>query len=322
MLPFLRILIGLGLVGGVVWAGLAGLAPIWILALAGTFTVCFGLGRWRAWGHARNTGTVPKALAAQAGTYLAQCAVVGLFYLVGRGLASVTQPMALPLDTVSAYWVFTIGGVALGVLIAILEARGPGDPYQQAATKIDAARAEAVLAEAAQPAEPQFSRPSPPLIAVTEETFFREPNHTHLVFEKNPDTGANDVVGLDGTKAFLSDAQIVEHETRLGITLPPRLRRLYRRQNGGSCMMIVVETDLDRPWVFDGRLSPFSGYDDLLPMEQIWTVHDSVETYADPDHQPEDFPNGAKRMIILAQWYRNTLFLDYRDREMPRVGFV
>ncbi|MEO0862127.1 MAG: hypothetical protein AAFY65_16070, partial [Pseudomonadota bacterium] len=21
-------------------------------------------------------------------------------------------------------------------------------------------------------------------------------------------------------------------------------------------------------------------------------------------------------------WYRNTLFLDYRDREMPRVGFV
>lgn len=43
--------------------------------------------------------------------------------------------------------------------------------------------------------------------------------------------------------------------------------------------------------------------------------------YANEDDL-DQFPKGAKHLIILVQWYRETLLLDYRDGGEPCVGFV
>jgi hypothetical protein len=61
-----------------------------------------------------------------------------------------------------------------------------------------------------------------------------------------------------------------------------------------------------------------------LPCETLRTVFGSVTDYADPDdaEQADMFPDGCKRFIILAQWYRHTLFLDYSASDTPSVGFV
>ena len=35
--------------------------------------------------------------------------------------------------------------------------------------------------------------------------------------------------------------------------------------------------------------------------------------YANPEAEAERFPAGCKRMIILARWYEETLYLDYNQ---------
>jgi hypothetical protein len=53
-------------------------------------------------------------------------------------------------------------------------------------------------------------------------------------------------------------------------------------------------------------------------------VWDAVTDYADPRNPDEadQFPAGCKAMVVLAQWYRETLFLDYNLPGAPRVGFT
>ena len=78
------------------------------------------------------------------------------------------------------------------------------------------------------------------------------------------------------------------------------------------------------PTRYNHVIMPFGGYNDLVPAESLRTVWETVCDYADPN-SPDDaaqFPPGAKAMIVLAQWYRETLFLDYNQPGAPRVGFT
>jgi hypothetical protein len=102
------------------------------------------------------------------------------------------------------------------------------------------------------------------------------------------------------------------------VRLPDGLRKLYLLQNGGS-VLDVFSGDAADPSEEDTM--PFSGYSDLNPIDTLRTVHDAVLDYAYEDDL-DRFPKGAKQLIILAQWYRETLFLDYRDGGEPSVGFV
>lgn len=101
-------------------------------------------------------------------------------------------------------------------------------------------------------------------------------------------------------------------------------RRLHGARVGRVVPLCVVRPGVVNPRRFDDIITPFSGYSDLLPFESLRTLHDLATDYADPDdpEQADAFPQGGERMIALARWYRETLFLDYRDAPVPRVGFV
>ncbi|MGL4230280.1 MAG: SMI1/KNR4 family protein, partial [Casimicrobium sp.] len=154
---------------------------------------------------------------------------------------------------------------------------------------------------------------------ITHETLFAGIHYTH----GRTETGKYD--GTPNEKSAGSDEKIAAAEARLGITLPEGLRALYRLQNGGSVKEICApKTGVIEPRRYDDIIHPFAGYEDLYPLEMLRTVFDSTNDFADPDDpdQVDQFPDGCRDLIILAQWYRVTLFLDYTQGTPPTVGFV
>ena len=154
-------------------------------------------------------------------------------------------------------------------------------------------------------------------------------HYTHGCYE-GPENTYVDTPNADSAG---SDEKIAAAETRLCVTLPEDLRALYRTQDGSSVNdLCVPKTGVETPRLYDDIVAPlyddivapFSGYDDLLPCESLRTVFASATDYADPEpaDQSDMFPDGCAKMIILAQWYRHTLFLDYGAGDMPSVGFV
>jgi hypothetical protein len=148
---------------------------------------------------------------------------------------------------------------------------------------------------------------------VTSLTLINQPYYSH--FERDAET-SEQRLNLD--LAQVSEAQINQAEVRPGVSLPPVLRQLYLTQNGGM-MQNVFSGDASAPREDD--LSPFSGYEELLLLEGICSPKKAIGQYASED-QIEMFPCEADRIIILAQWYRETLFLDCRnDLKVPRVSY-
>lgn len=112
-------------------------------------------------------------------------------------------------------------------------------------------------------------------------------------------------------------------EAKLEVTFPDTLIQLYLKQNGGSVGgLITPKVENPREDVEEDWIHPFSGYDDMYTLEHIRTVFESVSDYADYSEDLDMYPQNSKRLIILAQWYRETLFLDYRNATEPAVGFV
>ncbi|MEM9342294.1 MAG: SMI1/KNR4 family protein [Pseudomonadota bacterium] len=311
MLPVIRIITGLALLGGVIAFGVMLRSPWVIVPLTLIFTVCFGLGRWRAWREAASNGALGRAMAGQAGTLLVQGILVSILYILGRGIAAMTWGGDVtryePLDT-RLLLAFAVVAIGLGVTTAALEARVPA--HHHLMPKAQSAEGDAVPAS-----DSQFElvfEDGP----ITEETFWNVHHYRH--YTNTPDTERT----LDPSRAFLSDEQISGEEARLNIKLPARLRRLYALQNGGSLMDLWVPArDLDAPGVSNGWAAVFSGYNDLTPLTDLSPLKEHIEAYAYFEDEPHQFPKGADRMIPLARWYDETLFLDYRDRDEPRVGF-
>ncbi|RUS63576.1 SMI1/KNR4 family protein [Pseudorhodobacter sp. E13] len=284
----MRIFLGLVLVLAGVGFGAAARSPVVIAPLSVIFTLSFALGRWRAWRAALQAGALLPALRAQWSTALVQVLLVVLLYLLGRGFGAMTglaAPAAFGSVDALALWGVAIVVLCGGAGLALLEAQGP------------------VAQAAAEPAAPQA------FAAVTETSFFTGHHYSNT---------ANSVP--DPALAFLTEAQITEAEARLGVVLPQPLRALYLRQNGGP-VGGLVSPRVPNPSAEEDWITPFSGYDDLSPLRFVRSLQSSIEDYADPQTQPEMFPAGADRMIALAQWYRETLFLDYRTGGAPRVGF-
>jgi hypothetical protein len=101
------------------------------------------------------------------------------------------------------------------------------------------------------------------------------------------------------------------------------LRALYLVQNGGSVNAVCApKPGIALAQRYDDVIMPFSGYNDLYPSELIRSVHEATSVYADPEAEAERFPENCERMFILAQWYSETLFLDYRSGPDPKIGFA
>jgi hypothetical protein len=157
---------------------------------------------------------------------------------------------------------------------------------------------------------------------VTLQTFFTAPADTVSATEHEAAAWADAYSALT---EGLSEDDITRAEARLGRALPDLLIALYRQQNGGSVAGLCIPLpEQVAPTRYDQVILPFGGYNDLVPAESLRTVWDTVTDYADPANPDEaaQFPDGAKAMIVLAQWYRETLFLDYNQPGAPRVGYT
>lgn len=284
-------------------AGLSGVSLWWILPMAFVFVMADVMGKWKLMFAGKPLGDlgafVIKALAVQP-------IVVGIIYLLGRGIGSLTgapawSPFAQGMSAghigVYALVMFIAG------LILIWAERGKPDMEAIMKEQIDRALAGTVSAP-----EPGIEAEA---VRVTPETLFDGHHYSNAEYDEE-----NDERSLKDS-AFVSEAEIVAKEAELGVRLPEALRALYLMQNGGS-IRGVYAGDVTMP--LEDDVTPFSGYEDMNPLGSLRSLHESINDYA-YDDQLEMFPNGAKRMIVLAQWYRETLFLDYREGDVPRVGF-
>lgn len=117
---------------------------------------------------------------------------------------------------------------------------------------------------------------------------------------------------------------ISDAEKRLHVSLPDGLKQLYRIQNGGHINNVCVPIKDGVELLYAEAVFPFGGYNDLLPIERLITLWESITGFASPDDpdQADEFPEGCEKMIILARWYDRTLFLDFNYGSKARVGFT
>jgi hypothetical protein len=313
---FLRLLAGFFLLASALSAGALARSPSIALPLTLTFTVAYVLGRWPAWSSALNMQR-PMRLAGQLSITLAvQAVMVSVLYLIGRGGAAMfgsTGTRALSTWDLGYCSIVTVVGLGLGGIVAWRE--------RSNSFAADSARADTTGHDGAAPAwsPPDEIRllPEP----VTLGSFFSGIHYTHARYD-GPENSYNGTPNADSAGA---DEKIAAAEARLGITMPDGLRAVYRTQNGGSINHLCVpKPGIETYRMFDDIVTPFSGYEDLLPCECLRMLFESITDFADPDdaEQAAMFPDGCKRFVVLAQWYRHTLFLDYSASDTPSVGFV
>ena len=303
--------IGLG-VSLVLFAGAAGFlqrSP-WILPFMGLgFTSAYLFGQLRLWRVARNTGKLTRFWLQLPADTAVQLVLVSVLYLTGFGLSAlisggVAVAAFAPGD---AIWPLGVGAAAsiFGLYIDRIE----GHPSSLFPAWMTSDHDQEV------PGDDLRLLPEP----VTVDSFFAA--QQAVLAEADPQAAAD----LSARSPGLSDDDITRVEARLGRALPELLISLYKRQNGGS----VTSVCIPNPGVEDARrytdvTMPFGGYNDLVPADTLRTVWDTVCDYADPE-APDDaaqFPEGAKAQLVLAQWYRETLFLDYNQPGAPRVGYT
>lgn len=170
--------------------------------------------------------------------------------------------------------------------------------------------------ETGEPAGPAELRLLPQ--ALTPQTFYTGIHYGHA----SP-TAEGGYDGTPNAESAGTPERIAAAEARLGVALPEGLRALYRVQNGGESCNVAVPL-LPRPQRFEDILTPFGGYEDLHPTESLATAWDSFLAFATPQDESMAylFRNGTDRMVVLSQWYRRTLFLDYSRPGPPSVGHV
>ena len=304
--------IGLG-ASLVLFAGAAGFlqrSP-WILPFMGLgFTSAYLFGQLRLWRIARNTGKLRRYWLQLPADFTVQLVLVSVLYLIGFGLSALISS-GVDVATFApgdAIWPLAVGAAAsiLGLYIDRIEGRP---------TSLFPEWMNSGQDEGEAPGDDLRLLPEP----VTADSFFAA--QQAVLVEADPQAAAD----LAARSPGLSDDDITRVEARLGRALPELLITLYKRQNGGSVTSVCIpKPGIEAPTRYTDVLMPFGGYNDLVPADGLRTVWDTVCDYADPA-APEDaaqFPEGAKAQLVLAQWYRETLFLDYNQPGAPRVGYT
>ncbi len=306
-----RIAAGAFLVAAALGAGLLARSPWIIVPLGLVFTVAMILGRSAGWARALKTRSTARIAAEALASFTVQLALVSMFYLMGRGVAALFGREGASFESWDWMYVAVVAAVGIGLGAVAVRRENGADHYPTFAEN-DATTTES---------ENNTVRAEIRILPdrVTHQTLFAGIHYTH---------GRTEAGVYDGTpneKSAGSDEKIAAAEARLGVTLPEGLRALYRVQNGGAVKDICApKPGIAEPRLYDHIIHPFAGYEDLYPLEMLRTVFDSTTDFADPDDpdQADRFPEGCKQLVILAQWYRVTLFLDYTEGNPPTVGFV
>ena len=275
-------------------AGMSLVSPWWILPMAFVFVLADVMGKWRLLFQG---GPLSEPLMFAFKALAVQPFVVGVIYLIGRGVGSFSGvPDMSPFGggmTAGHIGIYALVMFLLGLALIWAE-RGKRRLEDVVADVFEAQRNDGLDAPAA---------------PVTVENFFDGHHYANCEYDDNEQR-------IVLPSAHVSEAEITAREAELGVTLPATLRALYLLQNGGS-VQSVYAGDWQAPNEEDA--DPFTGYESLSPLGLLRDLHDHITDYA-YEEQLEMFPKGAKQMLVIAQWYRVTLFLDYRAGEVPRVG--
>lgn len=331
----LRIVSGLALLAAAAFAGWHARPPLAIAALVTVFAASFVVGRRTTWSATTGKPAPWPSLPSLLPTIAIQGILVGVLYLLGAGLAAVSgrlwmlQPPS-PVDVLAPLGLGLVCA-AMATLAARIDRMqrladngtdlGPRRPANGEVTAPRNVLTGTMMSDSTStedsslPAEIRLL-PEP----VTPETFYCGIHFSHGHYGED---------GFDGTATEASagsDEKIRAAEARLGVVLPEGLRRLYRVQNGGSLsQMCIPRPGVTMPRRYDDILTPFSGYNDLYPTETLTTAWDSFLAFADPEDRDTYgslFTGGTERMVVLAQWYRESLVLDYNQPGEPRVAFM
>ena len=302
----LRISLGIALTGFALGAGLWQRSP-WILPfMAAGFTAAYLFGQLRLWRVARNSGKLKRYWLQLPGDFTVQLVLVSVLYLVGFGLSALFSGgvSVAPFAPGDAIWPLGVGAAAsiLGLYIDRVEGR-PSSFFPAwmtgKADDLDDPDREQIRILPGQ---------------VSAESFYA--------------VRAVTLAGAGGPQpalpSGLSEDDITRAEARLGRALPDTLIDLYRRQNGGQVAPLCIPLpEYPQATRYEHVLMPFGSCNDLVPAEELRTVLETLGDYADPDVPDEAWvPEGAAAMIVLAQWQRETLFLDYNQPGAPRVGYT
>ncbi|TKW65938.1 MAG: hypothetical protein DI616_12375 [Paracoccus denitrificans] len=276
--------------------------PWFILPLTLAFSVLYIAGKWPAWRQVWQDGGVGRALPP---VVAIQAMLAGILYLTGLGLGRLISPQPMT-QTVSASDLTGLALVVLlglGVSVAIGRLEAAPDPEHLRETPQPGTAAELTIL------------PGP----VTAANMFGPYQGTDD-FARAALTRQNDKKPVRQPKAA-NDLALDAAEARLGFVLPDGLRAIYKVKNGGSAPDLVVPKRPQPRPLNEDWADAFGGYEELYSLERLRTVHDSVLDYAHED-EADAFPEGARQMLVLAQWYRETTLLDYRHGDSPRLGLV
>lgn len=297
----LRILTGLVLLAGVIGAGYLGRSAWIIVPFTAAYTVSFIIGRIARWQHAMKTkgAGLGYVITGLLSTALSQFILVGLLYLIGAGIGALFggPDGSDVLERADWIWAGGLGafGAVAGAIIALMERGGSVKPVEPVGTAVTQERKLSgfkvqILDEAVTPANMFYQ---------SERNQERSPKITEM--------------------------DIAATESRLGVRLPETLRAMYKQQDGGNLNSICIpDADHEPIIALERMLNPFSGYNDLHACTKLNTVADSFLAFAGPDDEDYGylFTGGTDKMVLLAQWYLESLFLDYNIGGHPRVGFV
>lgn len=307
----LRLLIGLLILGVPALFGWYFRSPFVIPVLAVIYVPLYFLGKANAWhaiGFAPSRRAILRAVPA---TFVVQCILVGVCYLVGLGLGTLfgDRTLAGSLQAIDTVW---IGGtVMLALPITALIAFMERDTPSVRATPPDTPQNDDFLI---------IDR------SVTIETFYSGPHFSRPNFSR---TALVDVVAHDGTKParapkMASEAMLKKAEDRLGVQLPQTLRQLYLLQDGGALPPYFVPQYDGAPKTHENWSSAFADdYNDLRPLAQLKTLYDDYMEYFDPEYSDptakEDWLPSPEKLVILTARTGYGTALDYRKGPEPGV---
>ncbi|MET3498215.1 SMI1/KNR4 family protein [Variovorax boronicumulans] len=299
----LRIVAAMTVVVSLVGAGCLGRSP-WIVVLATpALTLLYALGKFRQWQLAWRAGG-SKSIALGVLVALPIQLVLGyVFYLVGRGLASLIEPAPI-----AAFGTADVLAVGLMLLIGL--------GFSLAIIKLERNATAPVADQAAHPTdEVELDMDQRPL---TPETFFKSPGY----WRPDPLREALEGRGKRVAKPALaaSELEIAAAEERLGFRLPESLRALYRMLDGGYVGALYVPLKTDPGPVYDDWRGAFSiDYSSLSPLKDLRTVRAHYEDFTD---DPDDIPTQADTLLVLQSRYGDMTLLDYSRPGEPRVSIV
>ncbi|MGJ7575096.1 SMI1/KNR4 family protein [Variovorax sp. RB2P76] len=306
----LRIVAGMTVVVALMVAGYLGRSP-WIVVLATpALTLLYALGKFRQWQMAWRAGGSKSIGLGVLATLPVQLGLGCVFYLMGRGLASLVAPAPIVAfgtgDVLGVGLVFLIG-LACSLAIIKLEGRAMG---------LRDARTAPVVDQTVSPTEEvELDMDPRPL---TPETFFQSPGY----WRPDPLREALEGRGKRVAKPALaaSDAEIATAEERIGFRLPESLRALYRMLDGGYVGTLYVPLKTDPGPVYDDWRGAFSiDYSSLSPLTGLRTVRAHYEDFTD---DPDDMPTHADKLLVLQARYGDMTLLDYSRPGEPQVSIV